>query len=838
MFGAARSNCARSLALLAVLVSPVLQAACDWDDTIADKVRDTPELSKLERALERSGLMSTLEDDGSLTLFAPTDAAIARFLESQHMSLDELLAVPALRDMLRYHVADPARSVDEIGAAQTITTVEGRAIEITKDLDGVLLNDDVRLVATPIEASNGVIHLIDAVLARPTTRTYTSGPHHPIDEREFTDVIDIPDPGHVRGLEVRLDIQHPGVYWLSVSLVHEASGETIRLVNRPPSLGDDIATTLSDRAEHDIINDVVFEQEEPAYPEASYRPVDPLRFAYGLPAAGRWKLVIRDRAPQLEGWFNEWSLVVTSTEERPDPTLALVRPRRQSAVMAHGFHENLPVQVKRLAGLTGPIQVTIKGDDVASEPVTVNDGEPGGFVPFEAAPGAVDGPRTLRIDARAGDARRNVAIEGSIVTADAQGVELAAHVPLMKLDARGGSANDIWGWTDPETGHEIALVGTSHNTAFVDVTTPTAPLYLGNLPAHGDPSLWRGLKVYDDHVFVISEAEGHGMQVFDLTRLRGVTAPQTFAETAHYDGFGNAHTLILDEESGFGYAAGATNGDYEHLCNGGMFTLDLHVPAQPVFAGCFSGGIPAGAQAGPDYRTDLYTHDAQCVVYRGPDTAYQGHQICITSDGQLLTEGNWVGVVDMTDKASPVQLSRFTYEGAGYTHQGWLTEDHQYFLLNDEFDEFEGINTRTYIFDMRDLDAPVLIGTFDNPRDSVGHNSFVRDGFLYQANYTSGLRVVDLAGVANASLAEVAYFDTYPDDDAFDDGIPPSGLRAARGRSGFGPGGPRPHDPNDPRALRWASFEGAWSNYPFFASGTIVISDINRGLFVLRRTAP
>src|SRR5262245_21095472 len=276
MFRAARSNCARSLAVVAVLTSPILQAACDWDDTIADKVRHTPELSKLERALDRSGLMSTLDEDGSLTLFAPTNAAIARFLDSQDMSLDELLAVPALRDMLRYHVTDPALTVDEIGAAQTITTAEGRAIEITRDLDGVLLNDDVRLVATPIEASNGVIHVVDAVLARPTTRTYTSGPHHPIDQAEFTDVIEVPDAGHVRGLEVRLDIQHPSVYFLSVSLVHEATGEAIRLVSRPPSFGEDVATTLSDRAAHDIVEDVVFVNEGPALPEASYGPVDPL----------------------------------------------------------------------------------------------------------------------------------------------------------------------------------------------------------------------------------------------------------------------------------------------------------------------------------------------------------------------------------------------------------------------------------------------------------------------------------------------------------------------------------------------------------------------------------
>ena len=100
--------------------------------------------------------------------------------------------------------------------------------------------------------------------------------------------------------------------------------------------------------------------------------------------------------------------------------------------------------------------------------------------------------------------------------------------------------NDIWGWTDPLDGKEYALLGRTTGTAFIDITDPNNPVYLGNLPTHTVSSLWRDIKVYTDHAFIVSEASGHGMQVFDLTQLRNVpNPPVTFTADAHYSGFGN-----------------------------------------------------------------------------------------------------------------------------------------------------------------------------------------------------------------------------------------------------------------------------------------------------------
>ncbi|MDQ3804941.1 MAG: choice-of-anchor B family protein [Acidobacteriota bacterium] len=374
-------------------------------------------------------------------------------------------------------------------------------------------------------------------------------------------------------------------------------------------------------------------------------------------------------------------------------------------------------------------------------------------------------------------------VGGMAGTFPCRNIDLASFLPLE--DIGGGTANDVWGWTDPQTGKEYALLGRSSGVSFVDISNPEQPVYLGNLPTHTVNSLWRGLKVYRDHVFVVSEAADHGMQVFDLRRLRNVAAPPaTFAATRHYDGFGSAHTLAVNEATGFAYAAGSRPGAGktagQDTCSEarGLHVVDIRDPAAPAFAGCVD--------------SDGYTHETQCVVYRGPDAAHRDREICFNSNEDTLT------IVDVTDKQSPAQLSRTTYEGRGYTHQGWLTEDHAHFILDDELDEQrQHVNTRTFVWDVSDLDAPRVRGMYLGATTSIDHNLYVRGRYAFESNYRSGLRVIDLRGVSTAALAEAAFFDVYPTDDQ-------------------------------------PLFNGTWSNYPFFGSGVVVASGIEQGLFVLR----
>jgi choice-of-anchor B domain-containing protein len=367
-------------------------------------------------------------------------------------------------------------------------------------------------------------------------------------------------------------------------------------------------------------------------------------------------------------------------------------------------------------------------------------------------------------------------VNGMAGTFPCHNVDLASFLPLASIG--GGTGSDLWGWTDPQTGREYALMGRSTGTAFVDITNPESPVYLGNLPPHSVASTWRSIKTYANHAFIVSEAAGHGMQVFDLTRLRNVSSPPvTFTEDAHYNGFSRAHTLALDEKTGFAYAAGS-----QDTCSGGLHMVNVQNPTVPVFAGCVS--------------QDGYTHETQCVVYHGPDAAYQGHEVCFSANEDTLT------IVDVTNKNAPVQISRTGYTGSSYAHQGWLTDDHAQFLLDDELDERnQGGNSRTYIWNLSDLDAPGVSGIYNGPSISIDHNLYVRGRYAYEANYRSGLRILDAASASSASLNEVGFFDIYPINDD-------------------------------------AAFNGAWGNYPFFPSGTVIVSGIEQGLFVLRPTLP
>src|ERR1051325_2900474 len=302
-------------------------------------------------------------------------------------------------------------------------------------------------------------------------------------------------------------------------------------------------------------------------------------------------------------------------------------------------------------------------------------------------------------------------VNGTAATFPCNKVDLASLLPIADVDgtsAAGVTANDVWGWTDPLTNREYALLGLSNGVAFVDVTNPNAPVYLGNLPrtAAASDSLWRSIKVYRNHLYDVSEAVGHGLQVFDLTQLRNVTSPPvTFTETAHYDNFSSAHTLNVDEETGFLYVAGskpaANRTPNVDTCpgvsatkGGGLHMIDVHNPDAPAFAGCVN--------------DDGYTHETECIIYRGPDAEHRGREICFSSNEDTLT------IVDVTNKSTPLQLSRTTYAGVGYTHQGWLTPDQRTFLLNDELDEQQQhlARNRTIVFDVSDLDSPVVRGVF------------------------------------------------------------------------------------------------------------------------------
>ncbi len=379
--------------------------------------------------------------------------------------------------------------------------------------------------------------------------------------------------------------------------------------------------------------------------------------------------------------------------------------------------------------------------------------------------------------------------EGAATAFECSDYDLVSFLPVGDMGVpRGVNVNDLWGWLDLDTGREYAIVGRRDGTSFVDVTDPLHPRYLGQLwRTEGSPlASWRDIKVYKNHAYIVADGSGlHAIQIFDLTQLRDVTDPVTFEETAHYDGVASVHNIAINEETGFGYSVGNSSGG--ETCGGGIHIIDLKEPTSPEFVGCFS-------QPGTGRNGTGYTHDAQCVTYHGPDEEHAGKQICFGSNETAFS------IADVTDPANTEALGLATYPDVAYTHQGWLSEDHQYFFQGDELDEGDGRKTRTLIWDISDLDDPQLAKEFFGTHESTDHNMYVLGNLLYQSNNRAGMRVLDISDPENP--VEVGFFDTVP-----------------HGDNGSGTG-------------------GSWSNYPYFPSGNIIVSSRFEGLFILKKRQP
>jgi len=387
-------------------------------------------------------------------------------------------------------------------------------------------------------------------------------------------------------------------------------------------------------------------------------------------------------------------------------------------------------------------------------------------------------------DVKAHDSGPEACVNGYAGEYECCNTDLLSFVSLATLGSQ-GNGNDIWGWTDTD-GKEYAIFGAVDGSSFIDVTDPTNPSVLGFLPTHIAPSSWRDIKVYKNHAFIVSEDRGHGMQVFDLTQLRDLpripifssnfsaAAIRRFDETAHYPEFGNCHNLAINEETGYAYGVGS------NTCSAGLHMVDIRDPVNPTFAGCFS--------------ADGYVHDTQCVVYTGPDTPFRGHEICFCYNEDTLT------IVDVSNKEAPRMIARQSYNGYQYTHQGWLLPDQTHLFLDDELDELYGSNkhTRTMIWDVSILSQPTNVNSFYSELEVIDHNLYTLGNRAYQSNYCGGLRILDTSRVVSeGELNQVGYFDVSPD-------------------------------------CQTTTFLGTWSNYPYFPSGNIVVSSIDRGLFIVK----
>jgi choice-of-anchor B domain-containing protein len=374
-------------------------------------------------------------------------------------------------------------------------------------------------------------------------------------------------------------------------------------------------------------------------------------------------------------------------------------------------------------------------------------------------------------------------------------VDFLAQIPLAGFSTAPASMANVWGFVDLNDSREYAVVGLRNGTAIVDVTNPASPREV--VTVAGSPSAWREVKIYQyrdtvanryrAYAYVSTEAAGAGLQVLDLSGLpNSASLITTLTDT------GSQHTLYVSNidygtnvvrpgAQAFLYVAGANVG------GGAWRVYSLANPASPQRITV----APAGTQYMHD-STSLYITDgraAQCEP---------GHSPC-----EVLVDfnENTVDLWDVTDKSGPVRLSSTTYPDVRFTHSGWPSADQQFLFVHDELEEIQlGLNTQIYTMNLGNLRAPKISTSYRGATTATDHNGYTKGALYYVSHYRRGLVVFDAADPLQ--LREVAHFDTF--------------LQPAANSAGT---------------------DGAWGVYPFLPSGTVLISDIINGLFVLQDRA-
>jgi choice-of-anchor B domain-containing protein len=361
-------------------------------------------------------------------------------------------------------------------------------------------------------------------------------------------------------------------------------------------------------------------------------------------------------------------------------------------------------------------------------------------------------------------------------------IDFVAQVQLQEFATQPISASNLWGFADQDDGREYAVVGHRNGTAVFDVTVPSAPVQVGNIP--GNPSLWREVKVYQlpgvnggphrAYAYITTEAPGGGLQIIDLTNL-----PASISLANTVTDFSTSHTLYISNvdystmaalpgQQAYLYIAGAS------IAGGAFRIYDLVDPVNPQLV------TPSPAGTG-------YMHDSTSMLITDNRTTQcaAAHNPCeVLVDFNETTVDLW----DVTDKAAPARLSSTGYPTASYTHSGWPTADNRFIVVHDELDELRrSLNTHIYTLDIADLRAPSMVTSYVGAVGSTDHNGYNLGNRYYVSHYKRGLVIFD--STSPRALTEVASFDT----------------------------------------------DGAWGVYPFLPSGTVLVSDIENGLFLLRR---
>ncbi len=290
----------------------------------------------------------------------------------------------------------------------------------------------------------------------------------------------------------------------------------------------------------------------------------------------------------------------------------------------------------------------------------------------------------------------------------------------------GLGCSNIWGYVDT-TGREYALVGVQTYTSIVDVTNPSVPVEVKQIPDSN--SSWHEIRTYKRYAYATTEGGG-GLQIIDLRKLPGTNLPyKKWAPTISGTKINNIHALQIDTLKGYIYLYGS------NLFAGGAVVADIKTdPWNPIYVGNWSNGS----------GNARYIHDG----FVRNDTMYGGH---------IYT--GYFDVVDFKVKSAPVLLAQQLTPNA-FTHNTWLSTNGKVIYTTDE-------KSGSFVaaFDLSNLgNISELDRIQSNPGSgSIPHNTYVNrvnnNDYAVTSWYKDGFTIVD--GGRPGNLVQVGNYDTY-----------------------------------------------------------------------------
>ncbi len=157
------------------LIDEVLLPPTEEKQSILEIASASDDFSTLVSALNKfPDLITTLTGDGPFTVFAPTNEAFEKFIseDNRFASLDDIDDA-TLKEVLKYHVIANQKILSSQIASGDVATYQGEDVAITKDANGVMLNDNAKVTMADIDAKNGVIHVVDDVILPPSLQQKT-----------------------------------------------------------------------------------------------------------------------------------------------------------------------------------------------------------------------------------------------------------------------------------------------------------------------------------------------------------------------------------------------------------------------------------------------------------------------------------------------------------------------------------------------------------------------------------------------------------------------------------------------------------------------------------------